>query len=292
LSSLEDAWRFPGFFHLTAVRTIEGSLAVKYGKTRQGLFNFSNPLVWKETPPGYQYLPGCSFCVLDDCVTGTLIARKVGDVKGPIINFQAQLARNRLYAVQNKKYVPSFRSVSLLCTLHGDVTVSSSPGLLSLIASSLSLRVNTRHRKTPPQDVVCGRALFGGMDPEVLFRFATFYTSVWAFHRVVVYDVGLVPESFWHAHAGIIELRDKGRLVVIDFKTELLRLYGATKWNDVVLLSAAQMQMDTKFDCVNRAKGLGGRWTLHLDMDGAFLWDIYVFLSKHGSFQCSAELVV
>ncbi|KAH9255563.1 hypothetical protein BASA81_006393 [Batrachochytrium salamandrivorans] len=279
-------WSSPFWFHvLDNGKRIEGSIAVQF-RSRRGMFDVENVLEWKLVTPGqvYESVLGCEYCLDEQrCVQGRLVVFKPsGDVKGPLTNGIGRYTAFRSYSANLTKYMAAYRPLFARCELSAPFPVANSGsggdgiGLLRLVSNKqLELKVNP----PPPvnfgsssgkeEDVVCGRGVFGQTsDPVSILRFVEFYTQHWKFSRVILYNIGLKD---FHLASELVEVIESGKLIVVDFTKELERLYGEL-WREVVLYSNNVYQNELKFDCSTRAKSLGARWTLHIDLD-EYLFD-------------------
>lgn len=268
-------WESPFWFHvLDDGSRIEGSIAVQF-QSRRGMFNVENASEWKPIGQVYESVLGCEYCLEERCVRGRLVVFKPsGDVKGPLANGIGAYTASRPHSANLTKYMAAYRPLFARCELSTPLVARDGDGigLLRLVSNTqLELKVN------PPlsgsvkadEDVVCGRGVFGQtLDPVSILRFVEFYTQHWKFSRVVLYNVGLKD---FHLASELAEVIASGKLIVVDFTKELERLYGEL-WREVVLYSNNVYQNELKFDCSTRAKSLGARWTLHIDLD-EYLFD-------------------
>jgi hypothetical protein len=178
------------------------------------------------------------------------------------------MVRRRPFSEQEKSYMAFYETAILICELPSPVPVGVEGRMR--IDSLADFQVSTNAYIAPSakkDDVVCSRGVYGDIDFLAVVRFAEFYLERWKFSRVIVYEVGLsnlLTSERPDVAKRIAQL--KGRLIVVDLRTELQRMYGR-RWHDVVFTTASVFQMSLKGDCMSRAKALGARWTLHVDLD-------------------------
>lgn len=154
----------------------------------------------------------------------------------------------------------------------GVLTLDNFPNFVHPVAPVLK---NLDHHpvKTRRKTAVCTKAFYGtGSNTHTIERFVRHYLETWKFDYIIMYElgttVGVLMQDIIHNSPTLSRYYSEGKLVLIDFRQELQREYGAIA-GDMVLLSSKNGQLFVSSDCINRAKSVYTdiEWVLLVDWD-------------------------
>jgi len=125
-----------------------------------------------------------------------------------------------------------------------------------------------------PSDVlVCSRALYG--KTIIGGAWARHYLDHWGFAKLVVYQMGM---NSGHADdRSVRALVEQGRVLIVDLRRELSRVYGPL-FSDVVLHAHTGLAL-AHAHCHMLAHALGFAWVLRADFDEVLVGDVNAFAS-------------
>jgi hypothetical protein len=278
-------WSAPALFHAVLQGgRVEGAILV--GKFAPHFSNyFEDATTWpvvRQCGKAHlcvrEYTGGkCRWCAASPagpaaaaCVLGTLTASHSKEDRNMTFTRQTSLmAAKRSWAHPDSANAkPRYSTFWLQCDFQAGAGVV--PGVAGVLTveglEGLSARVLplADAKSATGESVVCTRGLFGELDGSQLHAFVDYYVNALGFHRVVAYGVGL--DNNLQAHELVRPLIEAGKLVWVDLRDELQRVYGYLA-SDVLLFSHAVGQLPLKMDCLARARKLGAKWALHVDVD-------------------------
>jgi len=265
-------WSGPALFHtMEDGLKIQGSLLVN----KQALvFDLDNTSIWQVASTCGQhicarkYLLGrCEWCSAHDtsrCVAGALFVGRSRDERGTTMNgFGKVLALLRSDTARPD--MATMFTIFFNCAL--EAPTGGDPGRLrvqGMPGFSVTVLATPPKAAQPPEDIVCSRGLFGDVEAETVVKWTHHYTQVLGFSRAIVYQIGM--DRGVTDHPAVVQYVREGVLVFVDLRDELQRVYGALS-ADVLMYSLCIGQIMLKQDCVVRARSMGARWTLHVDVD-------------------------
>mmetsp|Transcript_34424 Transcript_34424/g.42424 ORF Transcript_34424/g.42424 Transcript_34424/m.42424 type:complete len:185 (+) Transcript_34424:510-1064(+) len=143
------------------------------------------------------------------------------------------------------------------------------------LASDDLIPPSTVKKAAPPASacLVCGRGLYGKVSAENIIKHVEYY-KYQGLGTVIMYDIGISYVTNRHLLGKHIE---SGALTMVDLREFVQFLFGY-KSTFSLLRSVAVGQMWLKYDCLLRARNMGYRWALHVDMDE------YLFLVSKRAF--------
>mmetsp|Transcript_34422 Transcript_34422/g.42414 ORF Transcript_34422/g.42414 Transcript_34422/m.42414 type:complete len:357 (+) Transcript_34422:510-1580(+) len=132
------------------------------------------------------------------------------------------------------------------------------------LASDDLIPPSTVKKAAPPASacLVCGRGLYGKVSAENIIKHVEYY-KYQGLGTVIMYDIGISYVTNRHLLGKHIE---SGALTMVDLREFVQFLFGY-KSTFSLLRSVAVGQMWLKYDCLLRARNMGYRWALHVDMD-------------------------
>jgi len=275
------AWSGGATFHVVnGGRRVEGAffvhkLAPVFAdfKTNHAVWQPIGKMVWKHTCRRRFTLGQCVWCpgaALAPhalCLRGELTGSDTREDRNTSIARHAStMAEMRTAAHPDSgRAFAAWRSMWFTCDLAG--AVPGGPGRLfveGIPGFSASVLAPPPPQVKRGETVVCGRAVFAELAGSQLASFVDFYSSAWRFDRVIVYAVGMDRDLAHHPE--VMSLVRAGKLIVVDLRDELLRVYSHLA-SDVVYFSHCNGQMALKMDCLARARSMGARWVLNVDVD-------------------------
>ncbi|KAH9251326.1 hypothetical protein BASA81_010737 [Batrachochytrium salamandrivorans] len=287
----------------TGPNSIEGAMFVnshQYGALAANLSVRGKPIGrhWKYFPPeiwhpsaicgvSYDWIRGkCRWCAVDDvhhhrCLEGrftvsvfrddnkaySLQTRGTLDLVGMRSLHRSPYGKAELDQVY---FTCSRLNSSLPVGKPGRLTLDHLPGFSHAVAALPQQPLVKRPRN---QTAVCTKAFYGtGINPHTIERFVVHYLETWKFDYIIMYElgttVGTLLKDVIQQSTVLQRYARANKLVLIDFRQELQREYGAIA-GDMVLLSSKNGQLVVSSDCINRAKSIFTQveWVLLIDWD-------------------------
>ena len=247
-------------------------------------FNFANRFKWRlkrrprcEEKDRFTYIGGyCTWCPRD--LEGTYDCRKTRVAEAGIVglaNSNLELPdvevinRRRSYSIRNASLPQVLKNyvVWLRCTFDETIpeNVEGELSLSSLVRLKFPVNPHLSYNQPAKKTVLCGRNLYGLVNPTSVDRFLKFYKEVWKFDSIIMYETGLTS-TFMRPTPFVRSLITSGYLKVVDLRPMLAHMYGSFA-HDVLFFSWVIGQTLIRLDCELRAKILGFEWTFFADMD-------------------------